>query len=102
RITVIATGFGESATTTRIVPAAAPPETADDLPGRDVAADRRPVRRLGLHEVDEHELDVPTWPRRQAPSAHAARSAVIRPTPVNGVDEDPDFDVPTFLRRGAE
>jgi cell division protein FtsZ len=102
RITVIATGFGESATTTRIVPAAAPPETADDLHGRDTAADGRPVRRLGLHEVDEHELDVPTWQRRQSATAQAERSAGSRHTPGNGVDDDPDFDVPTFLRRGAE
>jgi cell division protein FtsZ len=102
RITVIATGFGESATTTRIVPAAAPPETADDLHGRDAAADGRSVRRLGLHEVDEYELDVPTWQRRQSATAQAERSAGSRHTPGNGVDDDPDFDVPTFLRRGAE
>ena len=102
RITVIATGFGESATTSRIVPAAAPIETADDLHGRDVGGDGRPIRRLGLHEVDEYELDVPTWQRRQSATAHAERSAGSRHTPGNGMDDDPDFDVPTFLRRGAE
>jgi len=99
---VIATGFGESATTTRIVPAAAPTEAADDLHGRDSAPDGRPIRRLGLHEVDEYELDVPTWQRRQSATAQAERSAGSRHTPGNGVDDDPDFDVPTFLRRGAE
>jgi cell division protein FtsZ len=102
RITVIATGFGESPTTTRIVPAAAPTETADDLHGRDVASDGRSIRRLGLHEVDEYELDVPTWQRRKSASAQAERSAGSRQTPGNGMDDDPDFDVPTFLRRGAE
>jgi cell division protein FtsZ len=102
RITVIATGFGEAASATRIVPAAPPAETRDDLHGRDVGPDGRPIRRLGLHEVDEYELEVPTWQRRQSASAQAERSAGARHTPGNGVDDDPDFDVPTFLCRGAE
>ncbi len=100
RITVIATGFGESVTT-RLVPP--PVEASDELRGREVASDGRPIRRLGLHEVDEYELDVPTWQRRQAAaSAQAERAASGRRTPANGADDDPDFDVPTFLRRGAE
>jgi cell division protein FtsZ len=100
RITVIATGFGESVTT-RLVPS--PVEPSDEMRGRDVAPDGRPIRRLGLHEVDEYELDVPTWQRRQAAAnAQAERAGSGRRTPGNGVDDDPDFDVPTFLRRGAE
>src|SRR5262245_23666637 len=99
RITVIATGFGEPAVVHRVP---APPESGDGPRGRDVAPDGRPIRRLGLHEVDEYELDVPTWQRRQAASAHAERAAGGRRTSANGADDDPDFDVPTFLRRGAE
>jgi cell division protein FtsZ len=108
RITVIATGFGES-TAARPAPrpqpeaAAASLAEADELRGRDVAPDGRPIRRLGLREVDEYELEVPTWQRRQqAPPVLAAE----RPAPPrrgNGFDaDDADFDVPTFLRRSVE
>jgi cell division protein FtsZ len=100
RITVIATGFGEPSVVQRIPPP--PAESGDGPRGRDVAPDGRPIRRLGLHEVDEYELDVPTWQRRQAAGAHAERTPGSRRAPANGADDDPDFDVPTFLRRGAE
>jgi cell division protein FtsZ len=101
RITVIATGFGEqpaAQAATRPRPAA-PADPADDLRG-DLAPDGRPIRRLGLREVDEYELEVPTWQRRQqTPPAVAERPASSRRP--NGHDED-DFDVPTFLRRSLE
>jgi cell division protein FtsZ len=105
RITVIATGFGES-TAARPAPRPQPeavssPGEAEELRGRDVAPDGRPIRRLGLREVDEYELEVPTWQRRQqAPPAVAAERPARRS---NGFDtDDADFDVPTFLRRSAE
>jgi cell division protein FtsZ len=94
RITVIATGFGEQ------------PEAGEKpRPGpRDAraaaAGDGRPVKRLGL--LAEDELDVPTWQRRRQEPPVAARGAQ-RPAP-KGADEEPagDYDVPTFLRRGAD
>ncbi len=94
RITVIATGFGEQ------------PEAGEKpRPGpRDAraagAGDGRPVKRLGL--LAEDELDVPTWQRRRQEPPVAARGAQ-RPAP-KAADEEParDFDVPTFLRRGAD
>src|SRR5438128_1936392 len=94
RITVIATGFGEQ------------PEAGEKpRPGpRDAraagAGEGRPVKRLGL--LAEDELDVPTWQRRRQEPPVAARGAQ-RPAP-KAADEEParDFDVPTFLRRGAE
>jgi len=94
RITVIATGFGEQ------------PEAGEKpRPGpRDAraagAGDGRPVKRLGL--LAEDELDVPTWQRRRQEPPVAARGAQ-RPAP-KAADEEParDYDVPTFLRRGAD
>ncbi len=94
RITVIATGFGEQ------------PEAGEKpRPGpRDAraagAGDSRPVKRLGL--LAEDELDVPTWQRRRQEPPVAARGAQ-RPAP-KGAEEEPagDYDVPTFLRRGAD
>jgi cell division protein FtsZ len=105
RITVIATGFGESiASRPGLRPALEPLPTAGEsaeLRGRDVAPDGRPIRRLGLREVDEYELEAPTWQRRQqAAPAPADRPAGGRRG--NGFDGDDDFDVPTFLRRSAE
>jgi cell division protein FtsZ len=102
RITVIATGFGEqpAAQAAARPQPAAPADPSDDLRGLDVAADGRPIRRHGLREVDEYELEVPTWQRRQqTPPAVAERPASSRRP--NGHDDD-DFDVPTFLRRSLE
>jgi cell division protein FtsZ len=106
RITVIATGFGESVAAR---PARRPPvedavadDSGESLRGLDVAPDGRPIRRHGLREVDEFELEVPTWQRRQqaAPVAAERPSAAKRS---NGYDaDDADFDVPTFLRRSAD
>jgi cell division protein FtsZ len=108
RITVIATGFGESVAV-RPAPRASrePPasagESADSLRGRDVAPDGRPIRRLGLREVDEYELEVPTWQRRQQAAPGAAADRPVGGRRGNGFDgDDADFDVPTFLRRSAE
>jgi cell division protein FtsZ len=118
RITVIATGFGDRAGVTRPVPRPQPEieavpaapgarvESADDLRGLEVAPDGRPIRRLGLREVDELELEVPAYQRRgQAapqPEPIVAEAAPVRH--FNGYDPDDatDWDVPTFLRRGAE
>jgi len=94
RITVIATGFGEQ------------PEAGEKpRPGpRDAraagAGEGRPVKRLGL--LAEDELDVPTWQRRRQEPPVAGRGAQ-RPAP-KAADEEPagDYDVPTFLRRGAD
>jgi cell division protein FtsZ len=105
RITVIATGFGEhpAAHAAPRPQPAAPADPGDDLRGLDVAPDGRPIRRLGLREVDEYELEVPTWQRRQQtpPTVVAERPASGRRA--NGHDnDDADFDVPTFLRRSLE
>ena len=58
------------------------------------------MKRLGL--LAEDELDVPTWQRRRQEPPVAARGAQ-RPAP-KAADEEPagDYDVPTFLRRGAD
>jgi cell division protein FtsZ len=92
RITVIATGFGERAAQSE------KPKTA----GRETrpVVDPRPVRRHGL--LQDEELDVPTWQRRrQEPPVAAARVAARPPTPA-GEEPGEDYDIPTFLRRGAE
>ena len=106
RITVIATGFGEqpsAAVASRPQPPAPAIDPADELRGLEVAPDGRPIKRLGLREVDEYELDVPTWQRRQqTPSAVTAERPVSGRRP-NGHDaDDAEFDVPTFLRRSLD
>jgi cell division protein FtsZ len=97
RITVIATGFGEA-------PAAVAekPRSREARSNGPVAAasDGRPVRRLGL--LQEDELDVPTWQRRrQEPPVAAARPQRQAAQPP-AEEAGEDYDVPTFLRRGAE
>ena len=93
RITVIATGFGESTAARR---GAAPAARGGVAAGRGggAARSRRRARRPadpphGLREVDEYELEVPTWQRRQqAPpvavaeraGARAARATASTPT----------------------
>ncbi|TMB06254.1 MAG: cell division protein FtsZ [Deltaproteobacteria bacterium] len=90
RITVIATGFGE-----RI-------EKGMGRHGsepRGLQAGGRPVRRHGL--VADDELDVPTWQRRRkdAPVSEGRQAATPSPP---APDEGDEFEIPTFLRRGAE
>jgi len=120
RITVIATGFGDRAGTSRPVsrlqpeadPASSPAPrmvdatSAEELRGKEVAPDGRPIRRLGLREVDELELEVPTWQRRQQQAGMQVAPVAEAPPPTkrsNGFDADEtDWDVPTFLRRGAD
>ena len=120
RITVIATGFGERASASRpvsrlqpeadLAPSQAPrmvdATSAEELRGKEVAPDGRPIRRLGLREVDELELEVPTWQRRQQQAGMQAAPVAEAPPPTkrsNGFDADEtDWDVPTFLRRGAD
>ena len=105
RITVIATGFGES-TAARVVSrpqvdAAVAGDSGGDLRGLEVAPDGRPIRRLGLREVDEYQLEVPTWQRRHQTAPVAAERPVAHRG--NGFDGDEsDFDIPTFLRRSVE
>jgi len=97
RITVIATGFGE-----RVQPAEKPRGTAREARANGgVAADGRPVRRLGV--LAEDDLDVPTWQRRRQEPPVGTR-APQRPAAAAPPAEEPaeDYDVPTFLRRGAE
>jgi cell division protein FtsZ len=95
RITVIATGFGDDARERYARPA----ETARPTPA---APEGRPVRRMG--SVSDDELDVPTWQRRrQEPPVPGARGARAAAAPAS--DEaagDEDYDIPTFLRRGAD
>jgi cell division protein FtsZ len=90
RITVIATGFGESADERS---ARAP--ASDGRSQATTTPDGRRIRRLG--QVSEDDLDVPTWQRRrQDPGASPPRAAAAEEV----VEED--YDVPTFLRRGAD
>jgi cell division protein FtsZ len=106
RITVIATGFGEQpgvvekprpgANGRGTGPVAAAAAAA-------AAADGRPVRRLGL--IAEDELDVPTWQRRRQEPPVAAARAQQRQQPAAtppAEESGDDYDIPTFLRRGAE
>ncbi len=94
RITVIATGFGEH------VEAGEKPRPGSREGRAAGAGEGRPVKRLGL--LAEDELDVPTWQRRRQEPPVAPRGAQ-RPAP-KAADEEPagDYDVPTFLRRGAD
>ena len=94
RITVIATGFGEH------VEAGEKPRPGPRDARAAGAGEGRPVKRLGL--LAEDELDVPTWQRRRQEPPVAGRGAQ-RPAP-KAADEEPagDYDVPTFLRRGAD
>jgi hypothetical protein len=87
RITVIATGFGEH------VEEGKRPAKASGAG----ASDGRPIRRLGL--IDDEQLEVPAYQRRgKEPPVIGSRARAK-----NGSDEDgEDFEVPTFLRRGAE
>ena len=90
RITVIATGFGE-----RI-------EKGMGRHGsepRGLQAGGRPVRRHGL--VADDELDVPTWQRRRKDAPVSEGRQAAAPSPPGG-DEGDEFEIPTFLRRGAE
>jgi cell division protein FtsZ len=118
RITVIATGFGDRPGAARPAsrpqpdvepaPVAHAVDSAENLRGMDVAPDGRPIRRLGLREVDELELEVPTWQRRQQQTGLSGAPIVTEAPPpmrrTNGFDADDetDWDVPTFLRRGAD
>ena len=90
RITVIATGFGE-----RVEKGMG--RHGSELRG--VQAGGRPVRRHGL--VADDELDVPTWQRRRkdAPVSEGRQAATPSPP---APDEGDEFEIPTFLRRGAE
>jgi len=90
RITVIATGFGE-----RIEKGMG--RHGSELRG--VQAGGRPVRRHGL--VADDELDVPTWQRRRkdAPVSEGRQAAAPSPP---APEEGDEFEIPTFLRRGAE
>jgi cell division protein FtsZ len=90
RITVIATGFGERVTLVDKPKASG----REARPG-----DGRPVRRYGL--IADDELDVPTWQRRRQEPPVAAPRNGQRPTPT-AEESAEDYDVPTFLRRGAE
>jgi cell division protein FtsZ len=87
RITVIATGFGEH------VEEGKRPAKASVA----AAPDGRPIRRLGL--LDDEQLEVPAYQRRgKEPPVIGSRARTK-----NGSDEDgEDFEVPTFLRPGAE
>jgi len=90
RITVIATGFGE-----RVEKGMG--RHVSELRG--VQAGGRPVRRHGL--VADDELDVPTWQRRRkdAPVSEGRQAAAPSPP---APEEGDEFEIPTFLRRGAE
>src|SRR6185503_19871042 len=92
RITVIATGFGEPAV-----------KQPSPRPGATEAlTDSRPVRPMG--RIVDDELDVPTWQRRaqETPAQALERAGAPRRGPVADSVRDEEYDIPTFLRRGAE
>jgi cell division protein FtsZ len=86
RITVIATGFGEH---------------ADDRHGRPASegrqAEGRTVRRVGAIDDDEPAVQPASWQRRGRESG--GRNHRGTASEENGTE---DYDVPTFLRRGAD
>jgi cell division protein FtsZ len=94
RITVIATGFGDR------------PEEQSRRGGREAAAthgDPRPVKRLGLIADDAPDLDVPTYQRRrQDTPGGGGRGAQRGGAASPGEPAGDPYDIPTFLRRGAE
>jgi cell division protein FtsZ len=105
RITVIATGFGEPAG--EVVKPAREGREATSPPAP--ANEGRPIKRLGL--LVEDELDVPAYQRRRqdGPVASAARNAQRAAGPgasgASGAGKEEageEYDLPTFLRRGAE
>jgi hypothetical protein len=81
RITVIATGFGEH---------------VEDRHAPRAGGEGRPVRRMGT--VDEDEVEGAAWQRR----GREANGSRRRSAATNGDEGGEDYDVPTFLRRGAE
>jgi cell division protein FtsZ len=96
RITVIATGFGEAAA--MVHPLGRGTAAPADRRGN-VTADGRPIVRRGTVVDPEAELETPTWMRREREPQKPER-ATSRAQPA-GRDE-PDYDVPAFIRRGAE
>jgi cell division protein FtsZ len=86
RITVIATGFGEHADDRHARPASEGRQT-----------EGRTVRRVGAIDDDEPAVQPASWQRRgREPGGRNHRG--------NASDEGggEDYDVPTFLRRGAD
>jgi cell division protein FtsZ len=97
RITVIATGFGDSLD---VRPASKPERPRVTPPP---GAPNRPVRHMGT--IVDDELDVPTWQRRrqESPIPPPERAPLRRRGAAPPADEPGDeLDIPTFLRRGAE
>ena len=86
RITVIATGFGEEIDDRHSRPAS---ETR--------ATEGRAVRRMGAIDDDAPAVQPTTWSRRGRESG--GRNHRAAPADEGGGE---DYDVPTFLRRGAE
>jgi cell division protein FtsZ len=98
RITVIATGFGE-----RVDERSHRPATTGERTGSaNHAPDGRPIRRHGL--LAEDELDVPAFQRRGTREAAPANGRSGKPAAKAGTSggENDDYDIPTFLRRGAD
>jgi hypothetical protein len=65
-----------------------------------VTADGRRIVHRGTLVDPDAELETPTWMRRPAPEPVAAERTPARASA--GSRDEPDYDVPAFLRRGAE
>jgi cell division protein FtsZ len=94
RITVIATGFGETKEERKAAPAPLPnvPNIAAATPKN------RKVVHLGTI-VDD--LDTPTWQRKKTGSDEV-ETVTLKPNNfefINNQDDDDKYDIPTFLRR---
>jgi cell division protein FtsZ len=93
RITVIATGFGESAQIMHPIGA-----RAGATPGKGDGVEPRRVVHRGTLVDGQDELETPAYLRRSEARPNDRTPARAS---TSGRDE-PDYDVPAFLRRGAE
>jgi cell division protein FtsZ len=97
RITVIATGFGETEailSPSQVATAGGRPNVVSVLrAGQRPAPDRQKVR-MGSIVVDD--LDTPAWQRKR----QGESSATATPTPAK-LDNEDRYDIPAFLRKQA-
>jgi cell division protein FtsZ len=94
RITVIATGFGETKEEKKAAPA--PLSTVPNIAA--ATPKNRKVVHLGTI-VDD--LDTPTWQRKKTGSDEV-ETVTLKPNNfefINNQDDDDKYDIPTFLRR---
>jgi cell division protein FtsZ len=100
RITVIATGFGETREEKKPVPAASPSPLAGVAHVANIAAAQRNKKVVHLGTIVD-DLDTPTWQRKKSGSEEV-ETVVLNKNNFefnSNQDEDDKYDIPTFLRR---